>query len=355
MKKIFIYIAAFVLLLVIVCALILVIHPDNNSSHNVLDVKKYEHIIQSCDTPTYWWQEWFFTDSLHHKYANEIYYVETYEEFFAMLNEFYPIELPKYASEYDKYIASLIQFDSLMSFPGHSGATIQMYLYESYHHAFTEYTTDKIKDLLKKKQLYSSEVDSAWHNYYETMELVIDSVVMYRPKCLGTISGMESVAFTGFLKVGYLNSMLEFLFYREMNAPKHMTITDEMICAAYDSLRAHQFEPDTEFDDIRECYVPVETRIDIINKDQIAWDNFIAARKSYEKELSSHMFLKHVYRRATNNLKWRKYWLLKHEYRHYRVGPDYGDDFFLPLECSDEELLNYDLQKQCQGINIRLY
>ena len=128
-----------------------------------------------------------------------------------------------------------------------------------------------------------------------------------------------------------------------------------MICAAYDSLRAHQFEPDTEFDDIRECYAPVETRIDIINKDQIAWDNFIAARKSYEKELTGHMFLKHVYRRATNNLKWRKYWLLKHEYHHFSVGPDYGDDFFLPLECSDEELLNYDLQKQCQGINIRLY
>lgn len=355
MKKIFIYIAAFVLLLIIVCTLILGIHPDNNSSHNVLDVKKYEHIIQSCDTPTYWWQEWFFTDSLHHKYANEIYYMETYEDYFALLNEFYPIELPVNATDYDRYKASLIQFDSLMSFPGRSGATIQMYLYESYHHAFTEYTTDKIKDLLKKRQLYSSEVDSAWRNYYETMELVIDSVVMYRPKCLGTISGMEYVAFTGFLKDCYLNSMLEFLFYREMNAPKHMTITDEMICAAYDSLRAHQFEPDTEFDDIRECYVPVETRIDIINKDQIAWDNFIAARKSYEKELTGHMFLKHVYRRATNNLKWRKYWLLKHEYRHYRVGPDYIDDIFLPLECSDEDLLNYDLQKQCEGINIRLY
>jgi hypothetical protein len=155
------------------CVFIFIIRPDN-SSNNVLDVKGYEHIIQCSDTPCYWWQEWFFTDSLHYKYANEIYYAETYEEYFAMLDEFYPIELPKNATEYDKYKASVIQFDSLMSFPGHSGATIQMYLYESYDQAFTEYTTNKIIDILKRKQLYSYEVDSAWRSYYKTMELVID-------------------------------------------------------------------------------------------------------------------------------------------------------------------------------------
>ncbi len=341
MRKISIYIAASMLLLFCMCVLVFVIRP-NNSSNNVLEVKGYEHIIQCPDTPYYWWQEWFFTDSLHCKYANEIYYAETYEEYFAMLDEFYPIELPENATEYDKYKASVIQFDSLMSFPGHSGATVQIYLYESYDQAFTEYTTNKIIDLLKRKQLYSYEVDSAWRNYYKTMKLVIDSVVMYRPKCLGTLSGMEYVAFTGFLKDGYLNSMLEFLFYREMNAPKHMSISDEMICAAYDSLRAHQFEADTEFDDILDCYVPVETRIDAINQDQIAWDEFINVRNSFERKLFG--LKKRAYHNATNNLKWRKLLLLKNEYKYFGIGGYHGK--FLPLDCSDEKLLEFDYYKE---------
>ena len=331
------------LLLFCMCVLVFVIRP-NNSSNNILEVKGYEHIIQCPDTPYYWWQEWFFTDSLHCKYANEIYYAETYEEYFAMLDEFYPIELPENATEYDKYKASVIQFDSLMSFPGHSGATVQIYLYESYDQAFTEYTTNKIIDLLKRKQLYSYDVDSAWRNYYKTMELVIDSVVMYRPECLGTLSGMEFVAFTGFLKDGYLNSMLEFLFYREMNAPKHMTISDEMICAAYDSLRAHQFEADTEFDDILDCYVPVETRIDAINQDQIAWDEFINVRNSFERNLFG--LKKRAYHNATNNLKWRKLLLLKNEYKYFGIGPVGFHGKFLPLDCSDEKLLEFDYYKE---------
>lgn len=343
MRKVLIYITTSILLVIILCVFIFIIRPDN-SSNNVLEVKGYEHIIQCSDTPCYWWQEWFFTDSLHYKYANEIYYAETYEEYFAMLDEFYPIELPENATEYDKYKASVIQFDSLMSFPSHSGATVQIYLYESYDQAFTEYTTNKIIDLLKRKQLYSYEVDSAWRNYYKTMELVIDSVVMYRPKCLGTLSGMEYVAFTGFLKDGYLNSMLEFLFYREMNAAKHMTISDEMICAAYDSLRAHQFEADTEFDDILDCYVPVETRIDAINQEQIAWDEFINVRNSFERKLFGSK--KHAYRNATNNLKWRKLWLLKNEYKGFGIGSDGYHDMFLPLDCSDEDLLNYDFRRE---------
>ena len=343
MRKISIYIAASMLLLFCMCVLVFVIRP-NNSSNNILEVKGYEHIIQCPDTPYYWWQEWFFTDSLHYKYANEIYYAETYEEYFAMLDEFYPIELPRNATEYDKYKASVIQFDSLMSFPGEGGATVQMYLYQSYGHAFTEYTSNKITNLLKRDDLYSIEVDSAWNRYFRKMELVIDSVVMYRPRCLGTISGMEFMAFTGFLKDGYLNSMLETMFYKDMDVPKHITISDEMIMCAFDSLRAHQIEPVTEYEDILECYVPVGTRIDAINQDQIAWDEFINVRNSFERKLFG--LKKRAYHNATNNLKWRKLWLLKNEYKCFGIGPDGYHDKFLPLECSDEDLLNYNLRRQ---------
>ena len=343
MRKISIYIATIIIVVILLCVFIFIIRPDN-SSNNVMEVKEYEHIIQCSDTPYYWWQEWFFTDSLHYKYANEIYYTETYEEYFAMLDEFYPIVLPENATEYDKYKASVIQFDSLMSFPGEGGATVQMYLYQSYGHAFTEYTSSKITNLLKKDDLYSIEVDSAWNRYFRKMELVIDSVVMYRPRCLGTISGMEFMAFTGFLKDGYLNSMLETMFYKDMDVPKHITISDEMIMCAFDSLRAHQIEPVTEYEDILECYVPVETRIDAINQDQIAWDEFINVRNYFERKLFGSK--RRAYHNATNNLKWRKLWLLKNEYKCFGIGPDGYHDIFLPLECSDEDLLNYNLRRQ---------
>ena len=343
MRKVLIYITTSILLVIILCVFIFIIRPDN-SSNNVMEVKEYEHIIQCSDTPYYWWQEWFFTDSLHYKYANEIYYTETYEEYFAMLDEFYPIELPRNATEYDKYKASVIQFDSLMSFPGEGGATVQMYLYQSYGHAFTEYTSSKITNLLKKDDLYSIEVDSAWNRYFRKMELVIDSVVMYRPRCLGTISGMEFMAFTGFLKDGYLNSMLETMFYKDMDVPKHITISDEMIMCAFDSLRAHQIEPVTEYEDLLECYVPVETRIDAINQDQIAWDEFINVRNYFERKLFGSK--RRAYHNATNNLKWRKLWLLKNEYKCFGIGPDGYHDMFLPLDCSDEDLLNYDFRRE---------
>lgn len=56
MKKIFIYIATSILLVITLCVLIFVIRPDN-SSNKVLEVKGYEHIIQCSDTPYCRWQE----------------------------------------------------------------------------------------------------------------------------------------------------------------------------------------------------------------------------------------------------------------------------------------------------------
>ena len=343
MRKLLIFITTIIIVVIILCVLIIFIHPCNLSHNNLAETKTHEHIIQSCDTPTYWWQEWFFTDSLHYKYANEIYYMETYEDYFALLNEFYPIELPANATDYDRYKASVIQFDSLMSFPGDEGATIQIYLYESYDQAFTHFTQQRIIDILKDKNLYSSEVDSAWSQYVKAMETVIDSVVMYRPQCLGTISGMEFVTFIGFLNESYLNSLLETLFYKEMELPHHMTITDDIINAAYDSLRVHQKEPETEYEDLLECYVPVATRVDAINQDQAAWNDFLISRSRFEKKL--HGAQRRAYHNATNNLKWSKLWLLKQEYHNCKISGLSFQELLLPLDCTDEEIMNYDFQK----------
>jgi hypothetical protein len=58
------------------------------------------------------------------------------------------------------------------------------------------------------------------------------------------------------------------------------------------------------------------------------------------------MFLKHVYRGATNNLKWRKLLLLKNEYKYFGIGPVGFYGKFLPLDCSDEQLLEFDYYKE---------
>ncbi|MBR5573075.1 MAG: hypothetical protein IKW35_01130 [Paludibacteraceae bacterium] len=345
MKKSYIYIGISILIAFILCILIALILPYN-ASHNVLEeTDTHEHLFQTCDTPYYWWQEWFFTDSLHYKYVNEIYYADTYEEYFAMLDEFYPIELPENATEYDKYKASVIQFDSLMSFPGDEGATVQIYLYESYNQTFTYYTQQKITDLLKNRNLYSVEVDSAWNKYLTAMEKVVDTVVMYRPQCLGTISQMEFVSFMGYLKDSYLNSLLEILFYPEMDVPKHMTLTDDIINSAYDTLRAHQTVPDIEYEDLRECTPPVATRIDAINQDQVAWQDFMKARAHFEHTL--HGAKRKAYRNATNNLMWSKLWLLKQEYHNFKISGSSFQELLLPLNSTDEEVLNYDFKKIC--------
>lgn len=56
MRKISIYIAAIIMVAIILCVLIFVIRPDN-SSNKVLEVKGCEHIIQCSDTPYCRWQE----------------------------------------------------------------------------------------------------------------------------------------------------------------------------------------------------------------------------------------------------------------------------------------------------------
>lgn len=310
-------------------------------AHNC-EVVKGEQIknnVSSRDSMVYWWDESYFSDKKHYKYANEILYVNTYEEYFAMLDEFYPLLQSNNSTEYDKYKASTIQFDSLISFPGDGGSTVELYLYAAYSKVFYRYNTFRAKDLLKASNCYSSEIDSAWNHYLRTMEEVVDTVVLYRPSCLGTISQMEAVAFFDHLDSDYLNSLLEFLHFRQIDAPHHAIITDEMIQCAFDSLRAHQYEPDAEYDDIIVCYPPVATRVDAINRDQAAWNDFINVRNAYEGKLNGAQ--KRAYRNATNNLKWSKLWLLKNEYRNMGLTGGYYEDLFLPFDCTDDELMEY--------------
>jgi hypothetical protein len=286
-----------------------------------------------------WWSAEYFTSASHHQFANAILYTTTYDEYFAMLQEFYPIRLSRRATDYDRHQASLMQFDSLMAFPGNTGSTIEIYLYESYFHSYIAYSSDRVHDQLLKANLYFSEEDSAWNHYFQAMITVIDSIVLYRPSCLGTISYLESDRFQRHLKEEYLNAQLQLLFYDQMPSTTHMTITPEMISQAFDSLSAHLEVPGHQDDDIVECYVPVDTRIRILQLDHEAWLNYIATRNQIELSLPSH--LQSTYRNITNNLMRTKLWLLKNEYKYFSLSGEYHKELLLPYHCTDEQLLNF--------------
>ena len=69
------------------------------------------------------------------------------------------------------------------------------------------------------------------------------------------------------------------------------------------------------------------------------------SRKVHESQLVGEA--KKVYSNVTNNIKWRKLWLLKQMYECFGAHLCTFENYFLELECSDEELLNYDFYKVC--------
>ena len=261
----------------------------------------------------YYWGEDFFNDYSHYIYANEILFVDTYEEYFSMLDEFYPIQFSKHATEYDIYKASLIQRDSLLAFECFDGCTPLLFACEALRNRFTKFTNDKLSDIYRQTNYYSSEVDTAFNKYMRTMDAVADYVVVfdcdYRMSILGRL---ENVQFKAYLEECHLNSLLETLFYSEVDVPNHMTVTDEMIQSAFDMLREHHINYGTSncAEDHVEC--SLTTRLDLINQDQAAWDDWMQARKVHESQLVG--LEKQVYSTVTNNIKWEKLELLEQMY-----------------------------------------
>lgn len=296
-------------------------------------------IASNPDYHEIWRNNFFFNSSRQRHFVNSIYYADSYKTYLGLLNEYLPIKLSSKASEYDRYLASEVQKDSLLAFPGNEGCTADMYYYASYELSFTRWNIQKFTDVSKSDGLYSVEVDSAWQAYYRAMLTSVDSVVMYRPRCLGTISNMEYVAFVGRLDDDYLYSMLDALYGKQRHIV-HTPISDKAISDAYLSLKSHQQEYESKegFEDLDDCYVPLSERLIALDKDEEKWNAFIDARNAFSQTLSISQ--RKAYNNATNNLKRNKLWLLKNEYRCYSISPEY-DDSLLAFDCSDEELMRF--------------
>ena len=318
---------------------------SDSVSNEIYDIGYYETYVDSLRASQLdmrLWGRYLFSNERQYKFVYLIHYADTYETYFGLLNEYLPLPLPRKATEYDSYLRSKVQADSLLNFPGR-GSTIEIYLYESYLMSFTYWNIQKFTKCSKSAGLYSAEVDSAWHNYKQAMKTVIDSVAMDRPCCQGTISGLEEIDFIKRLDEDYLESMLDALYASQRHI-KHKHISDEMITEAYAKLKSHLVEHVSKpgFEDLDVCYVPLAERMAAIEADEESWIAFINARNRFSQSLGRKQ--RKAYENATNNLKRNKLWLLKNEYRAYALTGSQFKSVLLPFDCSDKDLLQYDYQ-----------
>lgn len=172
-------------------------HPHSYSTENYGPYAAYTDSIRMADSAdNSLWGEWDqFKNDRQRDFVENIYYADSYEVYFGLLNEYLPIALPEDPTEYDKYLAALVQIDSLLDFPGYDGGTDVIYLYRTYEDQFDRWTVSKLTDLAKTTNIYSVFVDSAWSRYYNAMCVVVDTVVLGRPQLLGTISHLEAYSF----------------------------------------------------------------------------------------------------------------------------------------------------------------
>ena len=296
-----------------------------------------------------------YKDARQKKFVNYIYYADSYEVYFGLLNEYYPAQFSAKSTEYDRYLASLVQIERLLDFSGDEAGTAGMYLYHAYENQYFDMCNQKLFDLARNSDFYSAEVDSAWNEYCRAMFTVVDSVVMYRPECQGTISYMEKLSFIDNHKIANKNALLDELFDAERKE-YYVTISDEMITEAYQEVRSHLREPNCKDPEINGCYAPLATRTNALNEDERTWNAFISARNQKAKSLPRKQ--RKAYNNATNNLKRNKLWLLKNEYHYYAFCEASFQDLLLDIDCSDEELLSYDFEtayKAVYGDHIMFY
>jgi len=293
-----------------------------------------------------WQMSWGgFKDSIQCATLNRAIHAEDdYDQFMTILAEYYPIDLPSDATPYQQYCASRQQFDSLIAFDG-DGCTIVIYMYQGATGLFSRVVAPHMHEQLSQLGIYTIAEDSAWNQYMRAMSTVVDSVVMCRPCGQGTISGLEYIAFMMELRDQHLAMMETELYYRDPHYPilRHMTITDAMIDAAYEELRAnqklHEYEMPEYFEDVIRCEVPIPERQKAIDADVQTWTRLMFVRDSVAKQLPRKY--RSGYQYATNELKREKLIMLKNRYREHNLMCDDYYQTLLPHDCSDSLLLRY--------------
>lgn len=336
------------------------LHVDTTDS--AYEVGPYEAYMDSLFTTSdeyhnQWGNFDLFKSARQKKFVNYIYYADSYEVYFGLLNEYFPATFPDNPTEYDRYLASLVQIEQVLDFPAYEAGTVGKYLHNYYGRQYFEWCIQKFTDLSCGSNFYSEEVDSAWNIYCRAMFTVVDSVLLERPACLGSMSYMEKCGFIDNHKKVQKNALLDELFDKE-RMEHHAAISDEMIAKAFQDVKSHLREHEyKEYqEDLWECYVPLATRKAAIDEDERAWNKFIKARNEKAKSLTRKQ--RKAYNNATNNLKRNKLWLLKNEYHYYASYEASFQELLLDIDCTDEELQAYDFEtayKAVYGDHVMFY
>lgn len=285
-----------------------------------------------------------FRDSLQCNAINRLIHLcANYDAFMKVLDDTYPIELPRNATPYQKYCIARQQFDSILDFENMAG-NYGWSLYEHHAMMFDEVTNLHIQNELEKAGLYTKQEKWEWDCYLSSMETVADSVIMERPCGQGSISWFQKFAFMraayserdNFLKTIYFSQDPAF----EMEI--HAKINEQEICAAFDTLTRHQhnsvYKNPEYFQDVIDCEVPEFNRIRALDAD---YTDFHILLKYYQGAEHPRKYRK-AYEIAYNNLLHHKLILLKNRYKSFIFAEPKFDEVLLPFNCTDDELKSYD-------------
>lgn len=261
---------------------------------------------------------------------------EYYDGFMAALQEYCPMIVPDSATPYERYRVARMQFDSLTAFEP-AGSTYTMYKYEDLRGLFDRINSDRMRSELSRCGLYTAEQDLAWKIYFATMTWVCDSVVMWRPESLGTMSRMSAITFTRAIEAERDQYVRDLYFLPDSAyIPEvHASVTHTEILAAYTKLLRYQSSGEED-----ELVAPVAERQRAIRAEiesfrrlcETLADCIDQLPPSYRKDAFN----------ALNNLRRHKLVLLKNLYAIYDIRDATFDSVPLPQTCTDDELRRYD-------------
>jgi len=334
--------------------------------HGLLDIaeehrqaKKQKEVkddLRSCLDQTFidleftWKQDdGVFKDSNQCEYINFAMHAYNFQYLCEILNEYHPIQTSETTTPYQKYLNAKQQFDSLIAFED-AGTTYTMYKYANLTGMFDRFAVVWLEDMLKTAGIYSDAEDQAWQDYNKAIELIADSVLLYRPCGNGSISDLEVIGFEDYIQSQHLAMLVDVVYAQNKQIVRHTKITTAMMDEGYQNLRAHQkkLELDEEFKDDIDCEVAIPERIKAIEEDQRTWNRYMQVRDSIGLLLKEPYKIPYI--NATNNLKRGKLILLKNLYKDYEIA---GEDFYkvlLPHDCSDIELKNFNFEESYKKV-----
>lgn len=251
------------------------------------------------------------------------------------LNEFHPLANES-GTQQEKYMKLNMQIDSLLSYEAENNFDwkVQESLRECLQKAILSY----FQEVLEKRHKYDSDflqIIKLWNKYVQATEEVCASVI---GDYYASDAAFEKLEFSEQIQKQYET----WLYYcLEINTGKgisnHIEITDEMFRESYDKIIIRTTK---EFD---EQYVTgqysLQQKIKNLRTECQSWLEWLNAIKNYSSKHPSLKLETMIHQIARD--KWVE---LKNEYTQYGMHSGELDEILLPRNCTDKELIEFELE-----------